>query len=412
MSQEIRIPIKRYWALLHTYLKPQWPPALLLTVLLFSHIGVRLVAPQIMRFFVDTALAGGELRVLIGTAALFISIAIGSQALGIATTWVGENVAWRATNALRQDLTLHCLKLDSFFHKAHTAGELISRVDGDVNTLSNFFSQLIISMVGNTILLASILVLLFLEDWRLGLSMLAFSGVALVVLVTIRTLAIPQWKIVREQMAEFYGFVGEQFAGTEDIRANGAGGYALNRFLNLVRGRLKPTMRSGLGGYGMWILSTILFGLSTALVYGLCAYLWQQDLATIGTIYLIIHYTALMRDPIAQIRTQLSDLQQAEASIAHIETLLDTQSRLAEPAPSRALPVPGGALAVRAVDKLLRGRTGLIIAHRLATVQRADEILILDQGRILERGPRAALASDPGSHFAQLLKTGLEEVLA
>ena len=150
-------------------------------------------------------------------------------------------MAWRATNALRQDLTLHCLKLDLSYHKAHTAGELISRIDGDVNTLSNFFSQLIIQMVGNTILLTSILVLLALEDWRLGLSMLAFSAVALRVLIWIRALAIPHWKTVRKQMAEFYGFVGEQFAGMEDIRANGAGGYALHRFLNLVRERFKPS---------------------------------------------------------------------------------------------------------------------------------------------------------------------------
>jgi ATP-binding cassette subfamily B protein len=73
-------------------------------------------------------------------------------------------------------------------------------------------------------------------------------------------------------------------------------------------------------------------------------------------------------------------------------------------------------LVERAVGKLLRPedrhRTGMIIAHRLATVQRADDILILEAGRILEYGPREQLALDPDSHFAQLLRTGMEEVLA
>jgi ATP-binding cassette subfamily B protein len=66
----------------------------------------------------------------------------------------------------------------------------------------------------------------------------------------------------------------------------------------------------------------------------------------------------------------------------------------------------------RAVDRLVRGRTVIIIAHRLSTVQRADHILILENGRILEHGPREALARDPQSHFAELLRVGLEEVLA
>ena len=48
----------------------------------------------------------------------------------------------------------------------------------------------------------------------------------------------------------------------------------------------------------------------------------------------------------------------------------------------------------------------------LGTVQRADEIMILEHGRIAERGPRAALAADSGSRFAHLLRTGMEEVLA
>jgi ATP-binding cassette subfamily B protein len=67
----------------------------------------------------------------------------------------------------------------------------------------------------------------------------------------------------------------------------------------------------------------------------------------------------------------------------------------------------------RAMEKLVYApqRTAIIIAHRLGTVQRADEILILEKGRIGEHGRRAALASDPSSRFYSLLQTGLEEVL-
>lgn len=64
-----------------------------------------------------------------------------------------------------------------------------------------------------------------------------------------------------------------------------------------------------------------------------------------------------------------------------------------------------------AVDKLLENRTGIIIAHRLATVDRADDILILDEGRIGEYGSRSELLSNPESRFSQLLKTGMTEVL-
>ena len=66
----------------------------------------------------------------------------------------------------------------------------------------------------------------------------------------------------------------------------------------------------------------------------------------------------------------------------------------------------------KAVSKLLINRTGIIIAHRLGTVQRADEIMILEDGRIVEHGPRLALVNNPDSRFYHLLQTGLEEVMA
>ncbi len=66
----------------------------------------------------------------------------------------------------------------------------------------------------------------------------------------------------------------------------------------------------------------------------------------------------------------------------------------------------------QALDRLFLNRTGIIVAHRLKTVLRADDILILENGRVVEFGPRLELAREPGSRFAGLLRTGLEEALA
>jgi ABC-type multidrug transport system fused ATPase/permease subunit len=66
----------------------------------------------------------------------------------------------------------------------------------------------------------------------------------------------------------------------------------------------------------------------------------------------------------------------------------------------------------RTIDKLLSNRTAIIVAHRLGTVQRADEIMILESGHITEHGERTRLATDPSSRFYSLLQTGLSEVLA
>ena len=65
-----------------------------------------------------------------------------------------------------------------------------------------------------------------------------------------------------------------------------------------------------------------------------------------------------------------------------------------------------------AVARLMQGRSGVIIAHRLSTVQRTDDVMILEGGRILERGAREDLLRDQGSQFSRLLAAGLEKELA
>nr|MBA2282842.1 ABC transporter ATP-binding protein [Acidimicrobiia bacterium] len=73
-------------------------------------------------------------------------------------------------------------------------------------------------------------------------------------------------------------------------------------------------------------------------------------------------------------------------------------------ASSRLDPVTESLVAA-ATDRLLTGCTAVVIAHRLSTLDRVDDIAVVDAGRIVEIGPRAQLAATPGSRYAQLLAT-------
>jgi ABC-type multidrug transport system fused ATPase/permease subunit len=55
--------------------------------------------------------------------------------------------------------------------------------------------------------------------------------------------------------------------------------------------------------------------------------------------------------------------------------------------PTSAVDVGTEAVIIRAMDALMRGRTTFMIAHRLSTLQRCDVILVLEQGRLVRRGP-------------------------
>jgi ATP-binding cassette, subfamily B, bacterial len=334
---------KQYGYLLANYLKPQQGRVLGLAIALLSSIALQIINPQILGYFIDTAVNGGSQQTLLVTAIGFMALAFLTQVFSITTTYLGETVAWTATNALRVDLVAHCLKLDLSFHKAHTPGELLERVDGDVNALSRFFSQLVIHVLGNAILLVGILAVLFFENRLAGFSLTLFALVALFLLLGLRSMAIAPWSQYRQIAAEFYGFIGEHIAGREDIRANGAVAYVMHRFYTILQRWLPVYQKARFTSTVLWFSSVGLFTTGNAIALAISAYLWQQNAITIGTAYLIFHYTNLLAQPIERIREELEQLQQVEASIHRIRELLNVQSALQD---HGHLTLPEGALSV------------------------------------------------------------------
>jgi ABC-type multidrug transport system fused ATPase/permease subunit len=83
--------------------------------------------------------------------------------------------------------------------------------------------------------------------------------------------------------------------------------------------------------------------------------------------------------------------------------LVDPGLVVLDEASSRLDPVTEARIAA-ATSLLLAGRTAVVIAHRLSTLDEVDEVVVVDDGRIVEHGDRMALAADPASRFAALLQ--------
>ena len=62
----------------------------------------------------------------------------------------------------------------------------------------------------------------------------------------------------------------------------------------------------------------------------------------------------------------------------------------------------------RGMDQLMKGRTVFVIAHRLSTIKNSDVIMVLDQGRIIERGNHESLLEERGRYYQ--LYTGAYEL--
>jgi ABC-type multidrug transport system fused ATPase/permease subunit len=80
--------------------------------------------------------------------------------------------------------------------------------------------------------------------------------------------------------------------------------------------------------------------------------------------------------------------------------------------PTSAVEPESEALILEALERLMRGRTTLVVSHRLSLARAADRVVVLADGRIIEDGPPSELLAQPGSHFAAMVRADSALTLA
>ncbi|WP_405172666.1 ABC transporter ATP-binding protein [Paenibacillus sp. FSL H8-0280] len=576
---------KRSMSWLLRYLKPVKGRLALLLIMLHTSTGLQLLNPQIIKRFIDTAASGGVLTNLVQLAGIFLVVAVFNQLITVAVSYLGNDVAWRATNQLRGDLLKHCLRLDMRFHNEKTPGEMIERVDGDVTSISNFFAMFIVQVIGSFVLLAGILGFMFSVNVPIALVMTVFTLLSILFMVFIRNLGVDSSKNERAASASLFGLIEERIAGIEDVQANGHVPYVMNRFYRTMRTVFRKGRKAWLLRVIPWNTTVVLFALAVTAVLLLGVHYYMEGLISIGTLFLIYQYTQMLNDPIEMLGDQVQEFQKAKSGMLRSRELLSMQSVieegteeqlpegplglefsqvhfsynqdkpvlqditfaikpgerlgiigrtgsgksslsrvllrlynldrgtirvggtditklslqalyrrvgmvtqdvqlfdgtlrdnltlfngdvsdqmikettdrlglsqwinsqpegldtylaaggaslsageaqlfaltrvfLTEPSlvildePSSRLDAATEGMLQSAIDQLMKQSTGVIIAHRLATLEKVDRIMVLGDGKVLEFGAREELASNPASHYARLLITGREEELA
>ena len=299
--------------------------------------------PQFVRHFIDLAKEQGDLGQLYMAAALFLGVGLSIHFVTALTEYLGEDVAWRATNRLRSDVVLHVLSLDMSFHNVRTPGELIERIDGDIERLSNFFSEMVVSMLGGVLMSVGILVVLWVEDWRLGLSMTLFAAVYLTVYIRLQRIVAPLWHGERDTSADLFGFIGERLSAVPDIQKSGAVPYVMRRYFEVKRRHLQAWLRALKFAYIRRAAADSMFAVGLTATMALGVYSFQAGEFSIGTVYLMVHYFNLLRDPLMRVSWEVEDLHRAGVSIDRVRALLDSRSAIQD---GRGGELPPGRLSV------------------------------------------------------------------
>ncbi|MHA1408377.1 MAG: ABC transporter ATP-binding protein [Candidatus Heimdallarchaeaceae archaeon] len=357
----MNVPLRKYWEIQKQYLLPFKKMVIILAVVLVSGTGLQIFTPFIIERYIDLAISGSSIQninnflskiglpplnmanilsMLVFLGALYMILMFIQQLVSLLSVYIGQNLSWSTTNKLRYDLTQHCINLDMTFHNKHKPGEMIERIDGDINTLATFLSQFSVQLITSLLFVIGVLITFFIKHWILGLSFTIFTVLAIIVMYVLRNFSIRAWEQQRQTSADLFGTIEENLSAIEDVKANGAVNYTMKKFFDYsrkdVRAFRRALIREQLYVTAIWgiiaIINTLIFAPSIPLL--------NRGIITLGTIFLIQIFAGMLLRPIFIITRQMQNLQRAGAAIDRINRIFQTRTIIEDQGKKKLSPGP------------------------------------------------------------------------
>jgi ATP-binding cassette subfamily B multidrug efflux pump len=200
------------------YLLPYRSQVAVALVAIIAGAALQLAQPYLVKVAIDRHIQPGNLAGLDRIALAFLAILFASFSLEFLQTWMLQTTGQRIMFDMRLQIYRHLQELDVQFYDRNPVGRLMTRVTTDVDVLNDLFTAGVVSIFGDVFMLAGIMIVLVIMDWRLAL--VAFSVLPLIAVVTqwFRRNARESYRVVRTLIARINAFLQEHITGMSTVQ--------------------------------------------------------------------------------------------------------------------------------------------------------------------------------------------------
>ncbi|WP_346345499.1 ABC transporter ATP-binding protein [Streptomyces sp. SID5643] len=320
-------------------MRHRWSLSLLLLVTV-AHAAITAASPLILKKIIDDGILPGRTDIVI-----WLCIAVAGLTLLDAMTifvqaWCSGRVGQGLVYDLRTRVFGHVQEQSlAFFTRAQT-GSLVSRLNADVIGARDALTALLIQSVSTVLTLILVLVAMFYLSWQIALAALVMVPFFL---LPTRLIARRLQRLSREAMqldAEMSSMMSERFnvAGAMLAKLYGRSSAEADLFAEKA-GRVRDVVAVRVVyGRMLFIIITVLTGITTALVYGLGGSLTIEGTLQLGTLVAMVALLLQLYGPINQLSTMQVTIMTALVSFDRVFEVLDLKPLIAERADARALP--------------------------------------------------------------------------
>ena len=311
--------IVRIIKLAKPYRKLLWA-AVLLIVLLTILAPLR---PWLVQYAIDQHIATGNREGILFFSMLILGHIVIHSITLFGYTYITNLLGQNVIKDLRMRVYQHILRQSSAFFDKSKVGMLITRAVSDVETLSNFFSQGFISIIGDLAQIITVLVIMFFTSWQMTLISLAVLPILLIASEIFRRGVRKAFQTVRQRVSQMNSVVQEQIVGMEVVQLFGKEEEQFNKFEKLNKEHRQANEKSILYYAVYFPIVEILSSLTLGLIIWWSA--GSSPQVSTGMITAFILYINLIFRPIRFIADKFNTMQLGVVSSERIFNLLDDE---------------------------------------------------------------------------------------
>lgn len=304
--------------------------------------GIGVVNPLLYRELINNGILRGNAHIVIMLAMFAALLYVIDAGLGLAQSYLAATIGSRIVLSMRTKLFDHIQQMPLAFFTRTQTGALVSRLNGDVAGAQSAFTDVLSSVIGNTITVVLVLGAMIFLSWRITLISLALVPVFI---LPARFMGRKLQAIARESydlsssmnntMIERFNVAGAQLAKLYGRRADETTAFAVRA------GRVAEIgVRRALLGRVFFAALTLLGSLATAIAFGWGGILTIQHTMDLGTLVALVSYLGRLYAPITGLSNVQVTVMTALVSFDRVFEVLDLPSMIQER--PNALPVPPG----------------------------------------------------------------------